>query len=57
VVVVVVVVGAKVVEAAIDVVVVEIVVVVVGKTVGSDSAIEVSPEQAVTSRQDASSKR
>jgi predicted TIM-barrel enzyme len=56
VVVVVVVVGATVVEVAIDVVVVEIVV-VVGGTVGSDSAIEVSPEQAVTSRQEASSKR
>jgi hypothetical protein len=52
VVVVVVVVGAKVV----DVVVVEIVV-VVGRTVGSDSAIEVWPAQAVTSRHEASSTR
>lgn len=52
----VVVVAANVVEVAIEVAVVEIVV-VVGRTVGSDSAMEVWPAHAVTSRQDASSKR
>ena len=45
-----------VVEAAIEVVVVDVAV-VVGATVGSDSSIEVWPVHAVTSRQDASSKR
>ena len=51
--VVVVVVGAKVVGAAIEGAVVEIVV-VVGAAVGSDSAMELWPAHAVTSRQDAS---